>query len=235
MALLSNSFEGGTDGTNITAGNSGGTSGDAFAIVLATGSATKTYTSSNAINGSLSGRITSLNGSDTVVLGYNGFSATSFAYRFYVTFLSDTAANGASIYQTRNSSSSIGNLSMNIGLSLRATYSSSGVTLPGSTYVVSLNTAYRIEGFIEPGATASSGHYKYAVYAGSSLTPLVSVDLTGLDLGSSALIDSRFGKTGAAGTVDAIFDDFAISSSATDFIGPISTPNMTATVAWLTA
>lgn len=56
MALpLSNSFEGGTNGTAITPANSGGASGTAFPIVTAGTGATVTYSSVNPAHGTLCG------------------------------------------------------------------------------------------------------------------------------------------------------------------------------------
>lgn len=56
MSRLSNSFEGGTDGTTITPGNSGGTSGDAFSGVQSAG-ATVAFSSANPAHGTLGAHV----------------------------------------------------------------------------------------------------------------------------------------------------------------------------------
>ena len=57
MTTLTNSFEGGTNGTGITAANSGGASGNAFDNVLGQFGGTVTYSSTVAAHGSLSAKV----------------------------------------------------------------------------------------------------------------------------------------------------------------------------------
>lgn len=55
---LSNTFEGGTDGTTITTGNSGGASGSAFTNVVIAATHTLTYENSPVLSGGLCGVVT---------------------------------------------------------------------------------------------------------------------------------------------------------------------------------
>jgi hypothetical protein len=168
-----------------------------------------------------------------VFIGWdNIFNTMTMAARFYATFLADTTANGATIFQARGPSGPICDIAMDTGLSLRADNYVAAVT--NSSYTVSLNTIYRIEAFMIIGS--STGRFKFGIYEGESTTPLKLVDATSQNMGPDNIRHARFGKTGNPGSVDYLIDSIAVSDSATDFLGPIvGAPNMTATVAWLTA
>lgn len=89
---LSNTAEGGTSGTAVTAGNSGGASGDAFSAVgLGSGSAL-TFDNAHAFSGVLSYKIVSLTGFCSASYTISGSPATLYV-RSYAYFATLAAAS----------------------------------------------------------------------------------------------------------------------------------------------
>ena len=80
--VKSNTAEGGTAGTSVTTANSGGTSGTAFSIVSKGSGATLMYSTAAAAHGALGYALKGSSGTATL-MGWNGYSATSMAIRFY--------------------------------------------------------------------------------------------------------------------------------------------------------
>ena len=160
--VLTNSFEGGTNGVTITSGNSGGASGNAFNLVGATG-VTNTYSNANAAHGSLSGELSTT----TAAVAYWRWNAPSFPsvsqawFRFYAYF----TANPANQHRVWNAtgSASVASVFVSISGKLQVTYGGSGTPFVTFTTSIPLNQWFRVEGFVV--ANASAGQVSASLYS----------------------------------------------------------------------
>jgi len=218
-ATLQQHFNGGADGTAFTAANSDDDGSSPCFLII--GAGTATYQASGAKMG-LCLRVVNANGGAATITGWDSsFTGTTFTARGYITFNTDTSAVGLSPVQVRTAGGSIGGLQYNTGRSLQAVYGASGSALPGSAYVVTLGARYRFELVITPGTTATSGSFRYMLYADDATTALIDVTVTGKDLRSQPVSSFRWGKTGTAGDADILFEEFIASDEHPAPFGPV--------------
>jgi hypothetical protein len=217
MALMRNTFEGGSSGTAISAANSGGSSGDAFS---ATGNVV--YSNARAFAGSLSA-MTPTSATDGVMRWALGGSA-SVSVRLYVWVSATTTDNQGFIRLSHATDTTALNAFLNGAGALRL--SAKGVTDAWTApEAFPLNQWVRLEMYATSGTTASNGTMRVAYYLGNSMTAVQdSGTLTGLNAGGDlgTFTQARLGKLGATASPQFYFDDFAVNtgSDATGFIGP---------------
>lgn len=226
MVKLRNSFDGGTNAVDITAGNSGGASGDAFAAVTPT----TPFTNAQAHSGELSMGLPV-----SAIPGYGrwAFAATkNVAARTYHRLSGGISATDFDVMQIR------------VGATNLATIRISGYSTPTgalrlrvgavnewtATAALPLNTWFRVEVLIEQGTGASGGQMRLAYFLGDDTVAVQDSGwITGLALGGDgAGVDSVvLGKTSSAAAPAAFMDD-AAADAGTDytgnFIGPATVP-----------
>lgn len=214
MTLYQNSFEGGTDGTNVTTGNSGGASGDAFSAV----NATVKFATAAALHGSMGGRFT----------GGSGWvkwtaSSSAFALRFYMKLPASAPSGGDAYIATMPTAAGYaGTLSVD---SSKRISLSSDADIVFTSAALSSGTVYRIEVAIQKGTTTSNGTLRFGYYVGDSTTPVETVySSTAQNTGTNNYPDYAVGDCyqswGSVAYID--FDDLALQTGTTDFIGPVS-------------
>lgn len=219
MSLLRNTLEGGTNGTAVSAANSGGASGDAFSAV----SANQLFATAQKHEGAMSANVTAAG-----FLQWSFPDATNMAGRAYTFQTAGNAgansdpigfylANGDAILAAR----------INSGNQLRLYHGISTNFIWTPDFAIPLNQWIRWELLLEQGTTNANGRARLALYANNSPTPLIDSGwITGLDLGaaSAKLINrSRWGAYAtSAGT--AYIDDLALNTAVdyTGFIGATS-------------
>lgn len=227
MVKLRNSFEGGTNAIDITPGNSGGVSGDAFAAVTPT----TPFTNAQAHSGVLSMGLP-----DTAISGYGrwAFAATKgVAIRTYHRVSGAISATDFDVMQVRRGaatniatirisgySTPAGALRLRVGVSNAWT----------ATAALPLNTWFRVEVLIEQGTGVADGRIRLAYFLGDDTTAVQDSGwITGLALGGGgAGVDSVvLGKTSSAAAPAAFMDDAAANTGADytgTFIGPSVVP-----------
>jgi hypothetical protein len=230
MTTRANNLEGGTNGVAILTTDTG--SGDAFTQASSTANQTTTryYTNVSPIKGSLSARLT-YDATGTVLLGWDAafnqgtspLTNGQLIIRFYFKALADSSATNTSLFQWRNATTFGGSIGLSPGLILRA-LTRTGTTIGTSSYVISLNTVYRVEMIVDPGTSTTTGRVRYAIYLGDSTTNLLTtaVDVSGIDCGSAPITSARWGKTAAAGTCDYVVDALYADDVSTAYIGPVA-------------
>lgn len=215
---LRNSFEGGTNGTVISTVNSGGTSGDAF-----TATASGTVFDTFAAHGGMAMKITAPGAVAQQVKWAPDGTLEAFAARFYLYI---DALPGVDCWLTRflNSTTAIGNIEVSAAGNLvllnqtsTAAWTSSS-NLPTGEWV-------RVEVWIDVGTSTSTGQGKIAYYVGDQTTAVESsAVLTGQNFLGANITQINFGKcNGTDVTSNLWFDDLALSTGATDYIGPVVT------------
>lgn len=221
MTLLTNSWEGGTNGTVLSTGNTGGLSGNAFDAVNASGTGTTgKFSNTQAAHGSLSMQLIYASGvaSKAYVSWTTSMGAQSqIWFRLYVYL---TAYPNAAM---RLWSTDIGGVTL-----CSALYVNTGGTLSfndtsaaafTTTNAIPLNTWYRLEGFCTGSATV--GQLELKMFAGDSATP-VETDTSAATRNTGGTQDSyRFGSLQTVTNTPALtiyYDDIGLSS--TGYLGP---------------
>jgi RHS repeat-associated protein len=218
---LSNSAEGGPNGTTVTVANSGGASGDAFNVVTRGTGAALTFATGAAEHGSLGYSLTATSGTSTGFT-WNGYNATSAAVRFYYNPGSTLPSTTVRLLDVRNSSATAARVLVSSSNQL-IVQNSAGTTVKTFPTALSANTWYRIELAISISGTAATVNAAY--YPGDSITPIDAAYTTSSgNTGTANITQISIGDTTSgtwAGT--AYFDDLAAQAGTTGYIGPVGT------------
>lgn len=232
MAVIrQNTANGGTNGTTVTTGNSGGGSTTAWDLVSIPTGQTLTYSNTQAFDGTLSYKITNdtstaagalLRWGDTLAL-------TSAALRVYVYLpgTNPTVAVNLATFSTNNS----GTIASSCKLVLMTTgklqlQDSSSTGIWTSTNVLPTNTWVRLELYATPGATSTSGVVGagYATGTGALTEQFTS---STVNTGSGPIGRAQFGKTsGTWSGVTFYMDNIALGNTAA-FIGTAALSTVT--------
>lgn len=227
MTALANSFEGGTNGTTISSGNSGGTSGNAFDGVAGTA---LTFDNAHAAHGSLACKVVlGTSGTQTYVLWAASLgaitSASDLFIRYYLFLTANPSANEYICRFSQPGTSGGGHI-CGFGITsagLPAIYDTGASTSPkvsGPT-ALPLNQWIRIEGHCGAlSATATSMELKVWLSADSSGTPDYDLTTSTGNTGTSVPTNFGFGLEKSAVSTTVWLDDVGFST--TGFIGPVS-------------
>lgn len=227
--LWTNSLEGGTDGTAVTTGNSGGASGKAFSFVTPSTGGTIAYAALDALAGALCAQLTQPTAANQpVVVGWTAAAnATSFAARYYVrlTGYPDAILDAIQIRTIAGANSCSVTISPTGQVGLR---NNAGTTYGATTAVMALNTWYRIE--VQGSSLGSAGATVLAVqlYEGHSTTPVETVSTSAATTTNLAGM-VRFGRSSVANLATWKQDDHAVEFGDSTPIGPSGTVPVTAT------
>lgn len=205
-----NSFEGGTDEANITTGNSGGASGDAFDSVSIGTGATVVYDNAQAAHGSNSARIATTGTSSLAYVAYTLASVTSDISRAYIRL---TSLPAVVQILTRYMSGANQGLRVNVKAAGTLEVRDAGNTVVGTTTsAVTPGQFWRYE--LQPGFGAGAGTCVLRLYTDpDSDTITDSLNLSGLTLTANAT-EVRFGVGAAAANMAAVwFDDLAVEGA----------------------
>lgn len=220
MAVKTNSFEGGTNGTGITSGNSGGASGDAFDFLVIGTGATVTFDNTRAAHGTLSARVTPT-ASQTANGNWQGLNTTDFAIRKYIYL---TAATTDDTYWFRSSNAGGGTrlVSLHGDSAGRLVLRTPSATVWTSTSTVPLNQWVRIEMYAHIGTGTTDGKVAAAFYSADSTTPIDSFTNNALNMGTTAIDQIGFLKYNNQAYATAFWvDDLRIDTAATGLLGPV--------------
>ncbi|WP_204016072.1 phage tail family protein [Sphaerimonospora thailandensis] len=224
MFTLKNNFNGGSDGTKITAANSGGDSGDAFQTASSTN-----YTSANATG--MRAPLVAVFPDDNGTLAWTGLTlaARTLYVRIYC-YLTELPSN-AVVQIDAGSGSTVATIRFNSNGTVRLV-NRSGVSLATTTSPVSTGQWVRIEAKIVVGTSASNGSCELRLYLNpDSGIPTDAVPASGVDLGTTLPARVMFFNPGFSAFY---MDDVAVSDVdwiGTDQLDAEATPD-TLTAVW---
>jgi hypothetical protein len=223
MTALKNSFEGGTNSVTVTAGNSGGASGDAFTSASASTGALA-YDNTRAAHGTLSAKLTGVSGAGIIGSSYDISPATAFGVRAYFYFTALPTADHwlIAMYATNNTTRL---LSMHINgagkLRLSDLTGTAGVWTAAAT--MPLNQWVRIDLYGSCGSTTTNATVKGGVYLGDSTSPIEAIYST---IAGNLGVSNQFGRATIGKANSSTFatpywiDDIRADDTATDLPGP---------------
>ena len=157
--LLTNNFEGGTNTTTITSGNSGGASGNAFnGTVIASG--TLAFDNTHAAHGSLSLKTATAGAGDVSEAHWTSSlnSQSKLWFRQYLFLTANGAGTGCRVFTLENSSGSTNCFFVNVSTTGKLLAEDNvNSTLFTFTRSIPLNQWFRIEGWVACSPTAGQG------------------------------------------------------------------------------
>jgi hypothetical protein len=186
MTTKANTFEGGTDGVQVTTGNSGGASGDALSSV----GTPILYSSMYAAHGTLSARPQIVTTANAVWMNWAWSPSKESMYlRTYVLVPAAPVPIGILFMRT-------GDYSVQVGMDASQHFFS----YPGpktGTYLYQAATWYRVEVEIPRGTAANGGRARVRIFVGDATAPVEAFVTTTTD--TSASIDAYFGCASLSG------------------------------------
>ncbi len=233
MTILRNSFEGGTNGANISTTNSGGASGAALTNIVVsnspvnTGSPSITYVNSPVIEGSLAARITQQS-TATYIRWDDTQVGNRFVVRRGIYLTANPTANNSTIIQVRSSAGVVAQVSISIDGTIRILNSSTSVPASASP-ALSLNTIYWIEMAMtkETGTGTTDDGVIELLITNNSGAVFHTYTFTGANTGIADVTQYRFGQpAGAAWSTYDYIDGIAAGPLDTGWIGSLTlSPN----------
>jgi hypothetical protein len=222
---LSNTAEGGSDGTAVTTANSGGASGNAW-DAISLGGATGTYSNLQVDHGTLAYRIVQ---PASPVTAYVEWNSTSFGSGIGTVYFREyyylTAAPASAQYPCifMNATTRGPGFRININRTFQV---SNGTTAVGtaSTDLVPLNQWVRFEGTLTPSTSAMSGSVKMYTSMDSTVDPGASstASASGIVGTVASLTGVRWGdQQGGTGNANDYFGD--VNANVTGLPGPSAT------------
>lgn len=219
MTLKKNSAEGGTNGTGVTTGNSGGGSGDALSVVNLGTTGTVAYSSAVSMHGSLSMQFTQGTAANVIYVCMDDTASASFSARMYIRMTGLPSAEAEFLMGVRTAADgNVARIQMTAAGFTRVVNSAGTVIYTGSN-APSLNTWYRYE-IWGTGAGTATATFNYAMYSGDSLTAIETTQLTNFSMSNGTVGRVRFGKGSTATIATWSIDDLAINLGSNAAIGP---------------
>jgi hypothetical protein len=227
MVAYNNSFEGGTDGVDVSSGNSGGPSGDAFSGVSVGVGGTMTYSLAAAMHGAVGVAMTTT--ASTVAM-FGEFTVTPsdrYTWRAYLRFSGLPNVNTL-LGRFRDNQAAIStvasiliNQNNTIGIMNNA---GAQIAALNGTVAILANSVYRLE----VGINAVTGACEWKLFTGDSTTVLDQATATAQAFGGFQIGKVRFGRVVGSGFIGTIhYDDIQLQNLATGLPGPISNAQST--------
>jgi hypothetical protein len=223
MALpLGNNAEGQTSGTTLTAGNSGGGSGNAYDQVTAAGGTGGliTFDNAHAAHGTNSYKHTIGVTTDECYVMWSTATGGTFGTLYARAYIYKTANPGTNHKLISILAGSTVGARLLINTTGKLFYSqTAGTTVLTFTNAITLNAWNRLEFKVVGHTTA--GVIEASLYNADSTTAVETNTSTAQNTGSTVLDRVRFGPTGTAvASVTTWMDDLGLSS--TGYLGPVS-------------
>ena len=216
--MNSNSAEGGTAGVSVTTANSGGASGNAFTVLSKGSGASLVYATAAAAHGTLGYSLHGSSGTATL-MGWNGYSATSMAIRFYYNPGPTLPSKVMRLADIRNSTATAARVELSASNQLFI-QNTAGTTLTTFPHALQANTWYRTELTISISGSAAA--INAACYPADSTTPVdPAYSTTTGNTGTANITQVAIGSAASATwTGTSYFDDLAAQPGSTAFVGP---------------
>lgn len=228
MAIKRNTAEGQANGTTLTAGNSGGASGDAFSSIGGAGG-TAIFSTAQFMHGAQSYDM-STTSANNIIPDFDHTATPQCAYQYYFRLpVLPTAA--VTLSQHRNSGGNAAKVTINSTNHLQI-QNAAGTAINTFATVLAINTWYRVEIEIIVGTTATNGTINAGYYLGDAAegSPVDARYASGATVNSGTVNLSKFqpgiAASAAAGTFHVFYDDIAfdIATSAPIGVGAATIP-----------
>lgn len=217
MTVLVNSFEGGTNGTTITTGNSGGGSGNAFDTVTIPGGSTVTYSNTVSAHGTLSSAVATTTDTSSLYVQWDVSEGTqtTIYFRAYC-YLPASSSGNWRPFAAESSNTHAASFFFAAGV-LKTSYGSAFTNGPVFTTAIPTNQWIRIEGYVT--GDPSVGALSVSLYISmDSIVPNEVHSVSGINT-TGALTQYRFGQNAATANSGPYYlDDIGVSS--TGYLGP---------------
>lgn len=228
MTLRTNTAEGGTNGTAVTSGNSGGASGDAFGTVSAGAGGSITYTSAAAAQGSLSIEFAPASAVLCYAVLNDGATGTSFSVRVYV-YLTGYPSSETIFVDVQGAAGGT-TARLHLGTTgLLRLVNTAGSPVHTMSTPLALNTWHRI---VLHGDVSASATVRYAVYPSHQgvASEAATVNAVNTLNGSGSAGRVVYGRFTATGTMTAFrLDGIAQDCQSGTEIGPFTVSPLTPT------
>jgi len=214
VTRLSNSFEGGSDGTSISAGNSGGVSGNAFDNV---GGTTPTFSAAAGLFGSLgmACSVAAAAQSDVIWSTLNPTTFDTCSGRFYI---NQAAAPGVIVRLNRVRQAATQQWALAIDTSgfIRILDGANAALATGAVNVAGSPTR------IEYQADRAAGAITVRIFKPHQASePVETLSVTGQSIGASAWDDIRHGLVSSSTTYTVLMDSIEFAPAELVWIGPV--------------
>lgn len=209
MALKRNTAEGQTNGTTLTAGNSGGGSGDAFQSIGGA-SGTAIYSSAQSMHGTQSYDMSAASG-NSIIPEFDFTATNNLATQFYFRLPVLPSAT-VTIKQIRNAGGNAAKIVISAANKL-VVQNAAGANLAVNATTLLANTWYRVEVEVIVGTTITNGTINSGYYLGDAAegSPVDARYASGaaVNSGTTGLTKNQPGiaQTSATGTFHVFFDD----------------------------
>ena len=219
--LLTNNFDGGSNTTTISTGNSGGTSGHAFDQVSIGGTDTLTFSNTTYASGSLSAKVANGTAGNTNVAIWlqNSIGSQPAIWFRLCMFWSANPGSTCQIFRLLGAS---GTTCGGIGINFTGTLfmvNSVLTTELTSANVIPLNQWFRVEGYVYTSQNGK-GTLSFSLFATpEAQVPFETQTATGQSTGP-AVGNARFGFPGNTTSVTYYLDSIGLSN--TGYLGPVS-------------
>ena len=217
MAIVRNTAEGGTNGTAVTTGNSGGGSGSAFTFIGGAGASRSIiFSTAQFMHGSLSYDMSVVAG-DTILPEMSFTSSPQCANQFYFRLPVLPSAT-VTIAQLRNASGNAAKIAI-LATNKLNIQDATGTTLHTFPTVLLANTWYRVELEAIPGTTTANGTINGGYYLGDTTegSPVDARYASGAAVNAGTVNLTKFqpgiAQCSATGTFHVFYDDVAYDST----------------------
>lgn len=219
--LLTNSNEGGSNGTTITTGNSGGASGNAWDSILFT-AGTCAYDNAQASHGTLAANHATAGTAASIQLQWEastGNPARMFG-RYYYRYTSTTLT--LDLHRVRSSSSNqVARLSVASSTGFLQLRNGANTVVATSSAALSTNTWYRIEWDFRPGSVTNTA----VLYLGDSVVALETLSASSTYSADADIGQFHLGNLSSQASVGSRwFDDIAVTD--VGWLGPAAARNL---------
>lgn len=216
MATLTNSFEGGSAGTTVTTGNSGGTSGDAWTLTASVAGGTYTFSGTGAAHGALAGAVTTAGTGGAERRGWSvnaGDTPGVQFFRFYI----DPANITGTVSPLRGMNVGSGGQRFRIQVTAAGvvTLHNGANTAIWTSSALAAGTQWRIEASV---TGSTSGDARVRIYAADATTTSQDSGVLAAQAFGGPIREVWFGQTNAATNVALKLDD--VGWSDVDWLGP---------------
>lgn len=231
MARKNNTFEGSSNGTTITTGNSDAGSGDAFNVVTINSPGTVTYDSSTASDGAYSAHVTGDTAS-TVFVSWNGYADSAGAMRF--TFKLNSIPSGT-VFIGRIMANADASRSAQVAVnsSAQLLVADAAGTTKATFTGVTLSTSVWYEAELESiiGGTTTTGTINCRLRTAADPNTILASYASGatVNAGTTTISGFRLGQLVAGVACDLNFDSYSTDNGTSNPIGPVYKIGLTAT------
>lgn len=226
--VRSNSFEGGTNGSTITTGTSGGASGTAFDLVAVGANATRVWSNAQSAHGGMSALVSTssagtANNAQFVWNLANGCTQVAMRGYFYLPAFPTVA------HQIMAVAATSGSYRATVYVTTAGQFrvdDVAGIKYTGPA--LATGTWYRVEMVVQRGTTTTDGSLQFAYYALDGTSALGTFSTAAANTGDTTVTyaNVQFGRPGATPALTSSFymDDVAAEEARTTFIGPWTSP-----------